>query len=64
MMVLLNFAQFSFFEVSTCLVKFSAEHQHDDKVWCSLVVSSVPSLLAFLAAEQESLVTKVSADFR
>jgi len=28
-------------------------------VWCSLVVSSVPSLLAFLAAEQESLVTKV-----
>ena len=40
------------------------ENDDDDKVWCSLVVSSVPSLLAFLAAEQESLVTKVSADFR
>jgi len=35
------------------------EDDNDDKVWCSLVVSSVPSLLAFLAAEQESLVTKV-----
>lgn len=28
-------------------------------VWCSLVVSSLPSLAAFLAAEQELLVTKV-----
>jgi len=28
-------------------------------VWCSLVVSSVPSLLALLAVEEENLITKV-----
>ena len=32
MMVLLNFVQFSFLEVSTYSVKFSSEHHHDDKI--------------------------------
>ena len=29
------------------------------QVWCSLVVSSLPSLFAFIAAEQEPLIAKV-----
>ena len=35
---------------------------NDDQVWCSLVISSVPSLLALLAVEQENIITKVNFD--
>ena len=35
---------------------------NNDQVWCSLVVSSVPSLLALLAVEEENLITKVNIE--
>ena len=35
-------------------------HHYDDQVWCSLTLSSLPSLLAFCSAQQEHLITKVS----